>query len=162
MNEITIKSSVSEIRLYLHSKGYRTEEQISKASGLSESTVSGILNGKKPLTTYSLCKFRNIPNRVMNTNNCIEEDKESECGFRLNKILELTGHSIISLSKRIGVSKEILYNIRTGIKTKSKSGKEYTYVFTEGIATKINMAYPSINPDWIITGNMPILIDEPM
>lgn len=158
MNNITIKSSVSEIRSYLHSKGYRTEEQISKATGLSESTISGILSGKKSLTTYSVCKFKNIPNRIMNTNNCIDSDKESECGFRLNKILELTGHSVISLSKRIGISKETLYNIRTGVKT--KSGKEC--IFTEGIAMKINMAYPGINPDWIINGNMPVLIDEPM
>lgn len=157
--ELTLDSTPTEIQEYLYKKGYRSNLQISKATGLSENLVEGILEGRKEMKDYAMYKFRNIPERIQRTNNALKSTTVSECGIRLNKILELTGHSIISLSKRIGVSKQELYSIRTGVKSKSSSDKPK--IFTKGIATKINMAYPSLNPEWIVNGTYPILIDEP-
>lgn len=160
MKELTKDSTPTEIKEFLYRKGYKTVGQISKASNIPEKIIEGILGGEKEMKDFQLYKFKNLPDRIVNTQNSRKETRISECGARLNKILELTGHSIITLSKRIGVSKQTLYNIRTGLNIKTRSGKDYESVFTEEIAIKINRAYPSLNPDWIIKGEGPILIDE--
>lgn len=150
--DIDINSTPSELKDYLRNeKGYTDISALSKLTGLTELVLNKVLSGSKPPSYFIINKFRNLERRIANTKNNVDDlindlNKDDVIGFRISKIQELTGKSIKELSKTVGISESILYSIRTG-----KLKMSETYV------KRICEIYPSLNPEWIMYGELPIL-----